>query len=130
MRIGKFAAFAGTNASTIRYYEQIGLLPAPKRIGSNHRHYGEADVARLGFILRCRALGFSLEQIRQFAKIAQSGGDATDQCRKIVQARLMSVRVRIEEMKAVERRLAGMIAGQAARIGSKTARCTKLAVLA
>ena len=121
MRIGKFAAFAGTNASTIRYYEQIGLLPAPKRIGSNHRHYGEADVARLGF---------TLEQIRQFAKIAQSGGDATDQCRKIVQARLMSVRVRIEEMKAVERRLAGMIAGQAARIGSKTARCTKLAVLA
>ena len=42
----------------------------------------------------------------------------------------MSVRVRIEEMKAVERRLAGMIAGQAARIGSKAARCTKLAVLA
>ena len=74
MRIGKFAVFAGTNASTIRYYEQIGLLPAPKRIGSNHRHYGEADVARLGFILRCRALGFSLEQIRQFARLRSRVG--------------------------------------------------------
>jgi DNA-binding transcriptional MerR regulator len=130
MRIGEFAIFTGTNASTVRYYEQIGLLPAPKRIRSNQRRYGEADVARLAFILRCRALGFSLKQIRQFAKIAQSGGGTTDQCRKIVHARLMSVRARIEEMKTVERRLARLLADQAGTAGSTTNRCSKLAVLA
>lgn len=130
MRIGEFAIFAGTNASTVRYYEQIGLLPAPKRIRNNQRRYGEADAARLGFILRCRALGFSLKQIRQFAKIAQTGGGATDQCRKIVHARLMSVRARIEEMKTVESRLAGLLAGQTATAGSTSPRCSKLAVLA
>jgi DNA-binding transcriptional MerR regulator len=130
MRIGEFAKSAGTNAPTIRYYEQIGLLPAPKRIRSNQRRYGEADVARLAFILRCRALGFSLKQIRQFARIAQTGGSATDQCRKIVHARLMSVRARIEEMKAVESRLAGLLADQAATAGSTVTRCSKLAVLA
>jgi DNA-binding transcriptional MerR regulator len=130
MRIGEFAIFAGTNASTVRYYEQIGLLPAPKRIRNNQRRYGEADVARLGFILRCRALGFSLKQIRQFARIAQTDGGATDQCRKIVHARLMSVRARIEEMKTVEGRLAGLLADQAATAGSTTPRCSKLAVLA
>jgi DNA-binding transcriptional MerR regulator len=130
MRIGEFAIVAGTNASTVRYYEQIGLLPAPKRIRNNQRRYGEADVARLGFILRCRALGFSLKQIRQFAKIAQTDGGATDQCRKIVHARLMSVRARIEEMKTAESRLAGLLAGQAATAASTTPRCSKLAVLA
>ena len=130
MRIGEFAIFAGTNTSTVRYYEQIGLLPAPKRIRNNQRRYGEADAARLGFILRCRALGFSLKQIRQFAKIAQTDGGATDQCRKIVHARLMSVRARIEEMKTVESRLAGLLAGQAATAASTTPRCSKLAVLA
>jgi DNA-binding transcriptional MerR regulator len=130
MRIGEFATSAGTNASTVRFYEQIGLLPAPKRIRSNQRRYGEADVARLAFILRCRALGFSLKQIRQFARIAQTGGSATDQCRKIVHARLMSVRARIEEMKAVESRLAGLLADQAATAGSTVTRCSKLAVLA
>jgi len=130
MRIGEFAIFAGTNASTVRYYEQIGLLPAPKRIRNSQRHYGETDAARLGFILRCRALGFSLKQIRQFAKIAQMDGGATDQCRKIVHARLMSVRARIEEMKTVESRLAGLLADQAATAGSTSPRCSKLAVLA
>jgi DNA-binding transcriptional MerR regulator len=100
MRIGEFAIFAGTSASTVRYYEQIGLLPAPKRIRNNQRRYGEADAARLGFILRCRTLGFSLKQIRQFAKIAQTDAGTTDQCRKIVHARLMSVRARIDRKSA------------------------------
>jgi hypothetical protein len=40
MRIGEFAIFAGTSASTVRYYEQIGLLPAPKRIRNNQRLAG------------------------------------------------------------------------------------------
>ncbi len=130
MRIGEFAIFAGTSTSTVRYYEQIGLLPAPRRIRNNQRRYSEADVARLGFILRCRELGFSLKQIRHFAKIAQTNGGAMDQCRKIVHAQLMSVRARIEEMKTMERRLAGLLADQAATAGSTTPRCSKLAALA
>ena len=127
MRIGQFAIYAGTNASTVRYYEQIGLLPPPKRIRGNRRSFGEADVARLGFIRRCRALGFSLGQIRQFAKIAQSGG-ATDECREIVHARLMSIRAQIEEMRAIERKPAGLLADQAATTGLTANRCTRLAV--
>jgi DNA-binding transcriptional MerR regulator len=130
MKIGKFAKSAGTKASTVRYYEQLGLLPAPRRISGNQRRYGETDMARLGFILRCRALGFSLEQIRQFARIAQTGGGATDQCQKIVHARLMSVRARIKEMKSVEQRLAGLLADQAAPSSATARPCTKLAVLA
>lgn len=130
MRIGDFAILARTNTSTVRYYEQIGLLPAPRRIRNGQRRYSEADVARLGFILRCRALGFSLKQIRQFAKIAQTNGSAMDQCREIVHARLMSVRARIEEMKTMERRLAGLLADQAATAGPTTPRCSKLAALA
>jgi DNA-binding transcriptional MerR regulator len=130
MRIGELALFTGTRASTIRYYEQIGLLPAPKRINGSHRRYDDADVERLGFIRRCRALGFSLNQIHQFARIAQSGGPATDHCRKIVQDRLVSVRARIAEMRAVEARLAELLADGTANAGSTIAPCARLAVLA
>jgi DNA-binding transcriptional MerR regulator len=130
MRIGQLALRTGTRASTIRYYEQIGLLPAPKRIEGNHRHYDHADVERLGFIRRCRALGFSLEQVHQFARIAQSGGRATGQCQQIVQARLSSVRARISEMKTVEARLAELLADGAGSSGSTITPCPRLAVLA
>ena len=130
MKIGQFAISVGTNASTVRYYEQMGLLPPPKRIGGSQRSFGEADVARLRFILHCRALGFSLRQIRQFAKIAQRGGGATDECREIVHARLMCIRAQIEEMRAIEGKLAGLLADQVATTGLTANRCTGLAILA
>lgn len=130
MKIGELARLTATRASTIRYYEQIDLLPAPKRIDGNHRRYDSADVERLAFIRRCRALGFSLEQVRQFARIAQSGGRATDHCREIVQTRLLSVRARIAAMRAVETRLAQLLADGAANAGSTNTPCARLAVLA
>lgn len=130
MRIGELALLTRTRASAIRYYEQIGLLPAPKRVNGSHRRYDNADVERLGFIRRCRALGFSLEQVHQFARIAQSGGRATDHCRKIVHGRLVSVRARIAEMRAVEARLAELLADGTANPGSTITPCARLAVLA
>ena len=54
MRIGEFAIFAETSASTVRYYEQIGLLPAPSVSGTISGRYGEADAA-LGLGSSCAA---------------------------------------------------------------------------
>lgn len=130
MRIGQLALRTGTKTSTIRYYEQIGLLPRPRRIESSHRRYDHVDVERLGFIRRCRALGFSLDQVHQFARIAQSGDQATGQCQQIVRARLLSVRARISEMKIVEARLAELLADGTGNSGPTTVRCARLAALA
>lgn len=130
MRIGQLALRTGTKASTIRYYEQIGLLPRPKRIESNHRRYDHADVERLGFIRRCRALGFSLDQVHQFARIARSGGRAAGQCQQIVRARLLSVRARITELQLVEARLGELLSDGSGSSGSTIAPCGRLAALA
>jgi DNA-binding transcriptional MerR regulator len=67
LRIGEVAERTGTTPRTIRYYEEIGLLPAPgERQLGKHRCYTEADVERVREILRLRnLLGLSLEQLSQ-----------------------------------------------------------------
>jgi MerR family transcriptional regulator, repressor of the yfmOP operon len=67
LRIGPFAALAGTTPRTIRYYEEIGLLPCPGERGQGqHRCYTRADVERVREIVRLRdLLGLSLEQLAQ-----------------------------------------------------------------
>jgi Cu(I)-responsive transcriptional regulator len=65
LSIGKLAAATGTKVETIRYYESIGLLPSPARTSSNYRAYDADHLSRLSFIRRARALGFSLEQVKE-----------------------------------------------------------------
>ena len=62
--IGELARATATKIETIRYYERIGLLPAPPRTSGNYRAYSPAHVGRLSFTRRARDLGFSIEQIR------------------------------------------------------------------
>lgn len=63
-RIGELASALGLNPKTIRYYEQIHLLPAPERTASGYRRYTASDRERLCFILKAKAIGFTLEEIR------------------------------------------------------------------
>jgi MerR family transcriptional regulator, repressor of the yfmOP operon len=67
MRIGALAKAAGTTVRTVRYYEEIGLLPAAdERSAGAHREYGEEDVERLRELLRLKGLlGLSLEELRE-----------------------------------------------------------------
>jgi MerR family transcriptional regulator, repressor of the yfmOP operon len=69
LRIGRVAELTGTTPRTIRYYEEIGLLPsAPEREPGAHRLYLEADVERLREVLRLkRLLGLSLEEVRELS---------------------------------------------------------------
>ncbi len=66
LRIGELAELTGTTPRTIRYYEEIGLLPGGDRIQGKHRSYTEEHVARVKEIVRLRdLLGLSLEQLSQ-----------------------------------------------------------------
>ena len=56
MRIGELAKATRVDVETIRYYERIGLLPAPARAHNGYRSYAQAHLERLGFIRHCRAL--------------------------------------------------------------------------
>jgi DNA-binding transcriptional MerR regulator len=64
LRIGELAELTGTTPRTIRYYEEIGLLPGGDRVQGKHRHYTAGDVARVRELVRLRdLLGLSLEQL-------------------------------------------------------------------
>jgi MerR family mercuric resistance operon transcriptional regulator len=71
LRIGEVTARSGCHVETIRYYERIGLLPRPRRSSSGYRAYSEADVTRLRFVVHCRELGFSLDEIRSLIALSE-----------------------------------------------------------
>jgi len=70
LTIGKLASATGTKVETIRYYEQIGLLPAPARSAANYRTYEGEHLRLLSFIRRARDLGFSIDQVRELMGLA------------------------------------------------------------
>lgn len=70
LTIGKLASATGTKVETIRYYEQIGLLPAPARSAANYRTYEGKHLGRLSFIRRARDLGFSIDQVRELMDLS------------------------------------------------------------
>ena len=67
--IGEAARASGVKVPTIRYYEQVGLLPAPERTASLRRLYTRRDLSRLAFIRHARELGFDVEAIRALLKL-------------------------------------------------------------
>jgi MerR family transcriptional regulator, mercuric resistance operon regulatory protein len=71
--IGRLAHHSGVTIETIRYYERIGLVPPPPRSAGGHRHYAKTDIERLTFIRRARALGFSLDEVRDLLALAGRG---------------------------------------------------------
>jgi MerR family transcriptional regulator, copper efflux regulator len=110
MTIGALATAAGVAAPTIRYYEEIGLLPAAPRSDSGQRRYGAGDVARLTFIRRCRDFGFSIAQVRVLAGLSTSAALDCAGARDVAAAHLVQVQARIVELTGFAATLAAMVA--------------------
>src|SRR3546814_13155525 len=70
LTIGDLAKATATKVETIRYYERIGLLPAPARTQGNYRSYTDDHLRRLSFVRRSRELGFAIEQVRALLDLA------------------------------------------------------------
>src|SRR5579859_4522068 len=97
LKIGALAARTGVNAPTIRYYEDIGLLPPPSRQQGGQRSYDIADVRRLTFIRRCRDFGFSIEQVRDLVALMRERTRSCSEARDLTVAHLRDVRARLAE---------------------------------
>jgi len=65
MQINQLATLTGVSSKTIRYYEEIGLIPQPARGENNYRQYDERDVERLRLVAGARRLDLALEEIRE-----------------------------------------------------------------
>ena len=99
---GEMAKRSGSNIETIRYYEKIGLLAAPDRTGSGHRLYSPEDQSRLGFILRGRELGFSIDELRSFLSLVDSGDYTCSEVLAITRKHLRSVQEKIADLRKLE----------------------------
>lgn len=107
--IGDLASRTGTKVETIRYYEKVGLLPAPARTGGNHRAYTRAHADRLAFIRHSRELGFSLESIRAILALSDDADRPCAEVDAIAREHLDAVRDRITRLHALEAELSRMI---------------------
>lgn len=110
MAIGNLARATGTKSETIRYYERIGLLPAPARTASNYRSYGAAELARLSFILRARGLGFSIEQVSALLNLADRRDRSCDAVNSLATEHLGTIDAKIADLSALRGELADLIA--------------------
>lgn len=109
LAIGALAKETNTKVPTIRYYERIGLLPAAARTGSNYRSYSPAQVGRLTFIRRARALGFSLTQIRKLLSLSDQRYHSCEAVDAIAREHLAEVDDKIADLAALRRELDSII---------------------
>jgi len=109
MTIGAVSKRTGCKVETIRYYEKERLLKPPARSRGGHRHYGEAALKRLSFILRARQLGFSLQTVRALLTLADGEERSCDEVRGITANHLEDVRAKQEDLKIMESVLAEMV---------------------
>ncbi len=90
-RIGELAAELGLNPRTIRYYEAIGLLPAPRRTPAGYRLYDAADRERLRFITKAKAIGLTLEEIGEILALRREGQPPCEHVLALVDRKLAAV---------------------------------------
>ena len=100
----------GCNLETIRYYEQIGVMPEPPRTAAGYRVYDETHEARLRFVLRARALGFSIEEIRGLLTLVDGGTQTCLEVKERTERHLAEVRRRIADLRRIETLLAATAA--------------------
>jgi Cu(I)-responsive transcriptional regulator len=114
LKIGDLAKATAARVETIRWYERVGLLPAPARTPGNYRAYGPRHLERLSFIRRARELGFSIPQVRELLGLADDRGRPCAAVDAIARQHLAAVERKIADLEALRRELGGLI-GQCRR---------------
>ena len=107
LRIGELAQATGVPAKTIRYYEQVGVLPTPSRTAAGYRQYSPQGVHRVLFIRRARALGLPLRQLKALATALNDRPYATvrPRLRELLRAQLAAVEQQTTDLELLRRQL-------------------------
>lgn len=109
LSIGKLGRATGVKVPTIRFYEQIGLLPEADRSAGNQRLYDRATQDRLAFIRHARELGFPIEAIRDLLSMSDRPDQPCAAVDDIAKTQLIAVQARIARLRALELELQRMI---------------------
>ncbi len=103
MKRGDLARATGCNLETIRYYENVGVMPPPRRSENGYRVYAEDDRRRLSFVMRGRELGFSLEEIKGLLALLDTDRVTCEEVYRRTENHLATVREKIRDLKRLER---------------------------
>ena len=121
LAIGEMARTGNCKVQTVRYYEEIGLMPNPRRSSGNQRVYSRQQHDQLLFIRHSRELGFSLDQIRQILALSDEPAHSCQEVDHIARNHLRDVESKIERLQSLRGELKRMITecdgGQVAECG-------------
>jgi DNA-binding transcriptional MerR regulator len=122
LTIGQVAKSTGVAARTIRFYEDAGVLAAPRRSGAGYRQYSENGVQQLLFIRRARALGLSLRDLKTLMAALDGpvSGPVRPRVRQLVRAHLAAVQSQIRDLTQLERQLAHVLRRIRTRSGRRS----------
>ena len=119
MKIGALAEQTGVHVETIRYYQNLGLMPTPARARGSVRRYGEDALARLHFIKRAQSLGFSLGEVKLLLEL--SVGEHCAETRAFAKQKRHLVERKIADLRAIQSALDKLI--RACGTGEKGCGC-------
>lgn len=107
LTISQLARTSGVAAKTIRYYEQVGVLPKPRRTAAGYRQYDQAGVQRLRFVRRARSLGLPLRDVKALIVTVDAGSRLAlrPRLRALVRRQLGAVRHQSIELRLLQRQL-------------------------
>lgn len=108
MRIGDLGRRTGVAVKTIRYYEEIGLLPAPDRTASGYRDYEEVTVDRLRFIREAQGTGLSLTEIASILDLRDHGQQTCGHVVELLEQHLEDIDRQIRDLRRTKSQLAAM----------------------
>jgi len=107
--IGETARKTGIKVPTIRYYEDIGLLPKPPRLENNRRTFDQEAIDRLSFIRHARGMGFEISDIATLLSLRDVPGQSCHEADQIARARLNDIEQRIRELQSLRKELKSMV---------------------
>lgn len=123
LHIGELAGELRLNPRTIRYYEAIGLLPAPVRNIAGYRLYGAADRERLRFIAKAKAIGFTLREIREILALRDGGDEPCPYVGELLEQKLTAVETQLRLLTELQAELLALRAETTVTACSSTPIC-------
>ena len=109
--IGELSKRTKVKVPTIRYYEEMGLLPKAERTSGNQRRYNKAGLQRLSFIRHARDLGFSIEAISSLIDLQDHPDRSCEAATDIATFQLEEVRAKIKRLRTLEKELSRISKG-------------------
>ena len=106
LSIGELSRHTGVKVTTIRFYENEGLMPLPERNAGNQRRYEAHHLARLHFIRHGRDLGLSMGAVRELVELSDQPTHSCEEANRIASEHLADIRNRIMRLRSLEEELA------------------------